>query len=122
MYIEINENIKDIIQQIEEDIKADGLDVTDAAVSSRIVSYYAAHQDELTQEEKEELLGYGIDLASIAFEGMSGLEAPMSYDEVADFNKYWRSVSMDCKVPKEQVRPLLMTLRDLLKKREDIGY
>jgi len=121
MEIEINKTIDGIVQQIEQEIEADGLDVTDAAVASRIVSYYSIHSDELTQEQKEELLDYGIDLASVAFEEMSGIEAPMSYDEVADFNKYWRSVAMGCKAPKEQVRPVLMTLRDLLNKRENIS-
>jgi len=122
MEIEINKIIDGIIKQIERDIIEDGLEVTDAAVASRIVSYYSIHSDELTQEQKEELLDYGIDLASVAFEELSGVEAPMSYDEVADFNKYWRSIVMGCKVPKEQVRPILMTLRDLLRKRESIGY
>jgi len=106
--------IDNIIKQIEQGIKEDRLKVTDAAVASRIVSYYSAHGDELTQEQKEELLDYGIELSSKVFEETSGLEAPTRYAETADFNKYWRSVSMGCKVPKDQVRPLFMTLRDLI--------
>ena len=103
------------IERVINDIKADGLKADSAAISSRMLSFWANHSDEFNDAEKEDFVEYAIACASAAFSGLTGLEAPYYYDDVKDYNKYWREHSTGCKVNKGAAKPLLMTLRDWLR-------
>jgi len=66
-------------------------------------------------EEYWELVDLTVKFASESFVDVTGIKpAPSTYAEVADYNKYWRNHATACKVPREQARPVLMTLRDAL--------
>jgi hypothetical protein len=110
--------IEKILEQLNKEIEEDGLD--EYALPAKIVSYYAVHGDELTIEDRENLLDYGIEMASDIYESESGLFAPVSYEEMADFNKYWRENSTECAIDRSRLRAFFMTLRDLLHKREEL--
>lgn len=106
-----------IIDSIFKELKADSIKQTAAAVASRIVSWLGAHESELTNSEKADLLDYGIGIAQQAYVDVTGIApAPQSYKEVADYNKWWREHQKACKAPKGEARAVLMTLRDLLKR------
>lgn len=111
-----NVKVDKTIDSIFDDLKADGIKQTTAAVASRIVSYLGAHESELTNSEKAGLLDYGVGIAQMAYEEITGLVAPEKYSEVADYNKWWRENQKACKAPKGDARAILMTLRDLLKR------
>jgi hypothetical protein len=109
--------VDEIIEQLYKDIKADGLKPTTAAIGSYVVSWLGAHESELTPAEKKEMLDYGIECASYAYESTTGLgKIPTKYAEIADYNKWWRENQKACKAPKAEARAVLMTLRDLLKR------
>jgi hypothetical protein len=110
-----------IVNGIFTELKKDGIDPTDAAVSARIVSWLGAHGDELDKDELKELIGVGIDYASAAFQdAVDSDEAPETYAEVANPQKFWTSFKKKCSVKDYGVaRGPLMTLRDLLKRRDE---
>jgi hypothetical protein len=109
--------VDEIIEQLYKDIKADGLKPTVAAIGSYVVSWLGAHESELTPAEKKEMLDYGIECASYAYESTTGLgKIPTKYAEIADYNKWWRENQKACKAPKAEARAVLMALRDLLKR------
>jgi hypothetical protein len=113
----VAETINDIMAQA----KKDGLEADTAYVASHIVSWLASHEDELTDAEKKELIGYGIDYAEDAYLSVTGLKkVPQTYAEVADYNKWWRNNKAACKAPAGQAKAVLMTLRDLLNRKENI--
>lgn len=114
--------VEDVIDSIFDDLAADGIPPNVSAVSARIVSWLGAHEDELTKAEKKELVQAGINYASSAYTTVTGLTpVPTSYDEVADYNKWWRNNQKSCKAPKSEARAVLMTLRDLLRRRADLA-
>jgi len=112
--------VEGIITKIQAELKADGILADVAAVSSRIVSYLGAHGDELDPDDLADLITAGINYASIAYKDVTGLTPPTNFDQVADYNKWWRNNQKACKAPKGEARAVLMTLRDLLKRRDDL--
>jgi len=113
------DEVDDIINGLFSDLEADGIKSTTAAVSSRVVSWLGAHQNELNKVEQKDLISFGLDLAKQAYSKVTGLDkVPAAYAEVADYNKWWRANQKACKAPKGEARAVLMTLRDLLKRSE----
>lgn len=109
-----------IIAGIFSDLKDDGIKPDVAAVSARIVSYLGAHGDELSNADLEELINVGINYAGTAYSEVTGLSpVPATYAEVADYNKWWRNNQKACKANKGEARAVLMTLRDLLRRRDE---
>jgi len=113
------DKVDDIINGLFYDLQEDGVKSTSAAVASRVVSWLGAHQDELNEAEKKDLIAFGLDLAKKAYATTTGLDkVPAKYSEVSDYNKWWRENQKACKAPKGEARAVLMTLRDLLKRSE----
>jgi hypothetical protein len=116
-----NSEVDKIIQGIFADLKADGITADVASVSARIVSYLGAHGDELDYADLSSLIDAGINYASTAYTEVTGLKkVPLTYAEVADFNRWWRNNKAACKAPAGQAKAVLMTLRDLLNRKENI--
>jgi hypothetical protein len=116
-----NSDVDKIIQGIFADLKADGITADVASVSARIVSYLGAHGDELDYADLSSLIDAGINYASTAYTEVTGLKkVPLTYAEVADFNRWWRNNKAACKAPAGQSKAVLMTLRDLLNRKENI--
>jgi hypothetical protein len=116
-----NGEVDKIIQGIFADLKADGITADVASVSARIVSYLGAHGDELDYADLSSLIDAGINYASTAYTEVTGLKkVPLTYAEVADFNRWWRNNKAACKAPAGQAKAVLMTLRDLLNRKENI--
>jgi hypothetical protein len=107
------------IDAIYADLKADNVKPTTAAVAARVVSWLGSHVGELNKTDEKELLAWGIQNAQYAYVSTTGLkDAPTKYAEVADYNKWWRENQQACKAPKAEAKAILMTLRDLLKRKE----
>jgi hypothetical protein len=109
-----------VINGIYDDLKADGIKTTVAAVASRVVSWLGAHGDELTDAEREDLIDYGIDCASEGYVKVTGLTKVPTYENSRDYNKWWRENSVACKAPKAEAKAVFMTLRDLLNRKETL--
>jgi hypothetical protein len=114
--------VEKVIDSIFEDLEADGIKPDVSAVSSRIVSWLGAHEGELTGAERAELIQAGINYASNAYVTVTGLQSvPKFYAEVADYNKWWRNNKAACKAPAGAAKAVLMTLRDLLGRRDGVA-
>jgi hypothetical protein len=112
-----------IVNDIVDGIEADGIPVTDQAIASRIISWIGAHGSELMKPDLADLLDTGIILAKRAFgKNMMTKDIPETYADCADYNAWWRDHSPNCQVKDFGIaKPLLMTLRDLLKQREELN-
>lgn len=109
------DKVSDIINGIFDESKADGLkSPTTAYVASHIVSWLGAHEDELTDDEKEELINYGINYATDAYKTTTGLTKLPTAKESAQFNTWWLNNKVACKAPKGEARAVFMILRDLM--------
>ena len=114
--------VEQVIDSIFEDLAADDIPSDVSAVSARIVSWLGAHEGELTGNERAELIQAGINYASSAYVTVTGLkDVPRNYAAVADYNKWWRNNKAACKAPAGQAKAVLMTLRDLLKRRDGVA-
>jgi hypothetical protein len=114
--------VEKVIDSIFEDLAADGIKPDVSSVSSRIVSWLGAHEGELTGAERAELIQAGINYASNAYVTVTGLQSvPKFYAEVADYNKWWRNNKAACKAPAGAAKAVLMTLRDLLGRRDGVA-
>jgi hypothetical protein len=109
------DRIDDHLENVKADLKGDKIKLTDEAMSSRMLSYLAAHEDEFNEAQKEKWIALGTARAAWVFEKAAKIDAPENYNDVADYNKYWRSIKKDCKADWSILKPLLMTLRSWLK-------
>jgi len=115
-----DKKVDEILDGIFAEAKADGRKADVAYVSSHIVSYLGAHGDELDDYVKEQLILAGVNYATIAFKEITGSKvAPTTYAEVAQPQKFWANFKHKCTVKNYGLaRGPLMTLRDLLSRRE----
>jgi len=103
------------------DLREDKITLSDLAIASRMYSYYANHEQEMSDACKKEWIRVGLALATAGFEELSKLVPPISYSEVADFNRWWRSNKKNCTVKDWSiVRPPFMNLRSWLKLKESL--
>jgi hypothetical protein len=101
---------------VQDDLEDDGIDLTDEAYASRMLPYLGNHEDDMDDATKEQWVRVGLQRAINAFEAKSGMDAPDSYDDVADHQKWWRSNKKTCAVKDWGIiKPLLMNLRAWLK-------
>jgi hypothetical protein len=69
-----------------------------------------------TQAYKQLLLNEVLKVTSDAYTKGTGLPAPTTYAECADYNKYWREHQVGCEVHSAEIfRQLLMPIREALK-------
>lgn len=106
----IDELKSDGIKYLEDDGSFDPVPI--APWLLREINYWDGDED-----VKKDLIDLTISYASQAFEKISGLKAPMNFEVMADFNKYWRENHVACKVDRGIIRPVFMTLRDALNKK-----
>ena len=111
-----------IINTIINALEDDGIEATDKSIPAHILSWYAYHADELKLADKKELLRVGIEMAKRAF-GVAAQTAvvPSTYAEIARPQVWFLTHKKSCAVKDYGVvKPILMTLRDLLRKQSEL--